>query len=136
MAAVAELWCTSQLVSTRFATWIAVLALQSPQNSQAWWIFRAKREQLFQRFASYCAAVRVVAERGGVLSLAGVDEAWLSFAAWMMTVLVEVEVRPFLVCGYVVDGVSLDLGGVDQAATFLSSARCGYLFVEIGPCMP
>jgi hypothetical protein len=53
-----------------------------------------------------------------------------------MTVLVEVEVRPFLICGCVVDGVSLDLGGVDQAATFLSSARCGYLFVEIGPSMP
>jgi hypothetical protein len=37
----------------------------------------------------------VVAESGGVLSLAGVVEAWLSFAAWMITVLVLAEVRPF-----------------------------------------
>ena len=29
------------------------------------------------------------------LSLAGVLEAWLSFAAWMMTVVVLVEVRPW-----------------------------------------
>ena len=46
------------------------------------------------------AAVEVLSD-GGVLSLVGVVEAWLSFAAggavwdtaWMMTVLVEVEVR-------------------------------------------
>jgi hypothetical protein len=37
-----------------------------------------------------------VAERGGALSLVGnVLEAWLSLAAWMMTVRVEVEVSPF-----------------------------------------
>jgi hypothetical protein len=40
-------------------------------------------------------AVVPVAARGGVLSLEAVDEAWSSFAAWMMTVLVLVEVRPF-----------------------------------------
>jgi hypothetical protein len=39
-------------------------------------------------------AVVPVAASGGVLSLSAVVEAWLSFAAWMMTVLVEVEVRP------------------------------------------
>jgi hypothetical protein len=40
-------------------------------------------------------AVVLADESGGVLSLAGVLEAWLSLAAWMMTVLVLVEVRPF-----------------------------------------
>jgi hypothetical protein len=77
------------------------------------------------------------AERGGVLSLAGVDEAWLSFAAWMMTpvgepwgdstessaesgstitVRVLVAEGPWL-CGDVGDGVG-------QTAIFLSRPRC------------
>jgi hypothetical protein len=40
-------------------------------------------------------AVVVVLASGEVLSLAEVVEAWLSFAAWMITVLVLVEVMPF-----------------------------------------
>jgi hypothetical protein len=40
--------------------------------------------------------VEVVEESGGVLSLAGVVEAWLSVTAWMTTVLVLVDVRPAL----------------------------------------
>jgi hypothetical protein len=40
-------------------------------------------------------AAVVVAAGGGELSLAGVLVAWLSFAgAWMITVLVDVAVRP------------------------------------------